>query len=473
MLFNSFHFIVFFIVVYSFYLLLNYKWQNRMLLAASYYFYACWDWRFLSLLLAVTLFNFHCAKWIYNAKNGKRKKLLLVLSVAFNLSVFCFFKYTNFFISNLIELLKATGLHINLISLNIILPLGISFFTFQVLGYIIDVYRGNMDPEEDLLTFALFKAYFPQLVAGPIERANNLLVQLRSPRSVNFDNIVDGLWLILWGFFLKIFMADNLANIVNETFKIGASTDGFSALIGVYSFAFQILGDFAGYSSIAIGVSKLMGINLRTNFLYPYFVTNPRDFWRNWHISLSTWLRDYLYIPLGGNRSSTLLTYRNLFITMLLGGLWHGAEWTFVVWGVYHGIILIIYRIIQPYIPKQSFQRKLGILWKGTKILFMFHVVCLGWLFFRSESLAMGISMLRNIVFNSSELTIMAKTRLWGLFSYTWLFLIIQYIQYTQKSELIRAKIAPTIKISLLLLIIYSIIIWGEHYAKVFIYFQF
>ena len=333
MLFNSLQFIAFFIIVYSLYLLFNHRWQNYMLLAASYFFYGSWNWRFLSLILISTILDYFCGLAIDRQPGRKRKKLFLIISVTGNLTILGFFKYFNFFAHDFQLILARFGIPTHPLVLNIVLPVGISFYTFQTMSYTIDIYRGEMRPTRRFLDLALFVAFFPQLVAGPIERAKHLLPQIIKPRLITPRQFREGLWLIYWGFFLKVFVADNLAGIVDRVFAGAETISGIEVLLGLYAFAFQILGDFAGYSSIAIGLARLMGIDIMTNFLFPYFVTNPRDFWKNWHISLSTWLRDYLYIPLGGNRRGRLMTYRNILITMLLGGLWHGAAWTFVIWG--------------------------------------------------------------------------------------------------------------------------------------------
>ena len=255
-----------------------------------------------------------------------------------------FFKYFNFFADSLHAVFDGLGWQVDFVTLRVLLPVGISFYTFVTMSYVIDVYRREIPPTRDLLDFAVFVAFFPHLVAGPILRASTLSPQIDAPRRISRDQMRDGAWLIAWGYFQKVFVADNLAGLANGVFDPGARPTGINVLLGVYAFAFQIYGDFAGYSNIARGTSKLMGIELIENFRFPYFVRTPQEFWRHWHISLSTWLRDYLYIPLGGNRGGEWQTRRNLLLTMVLGGLWHGAAWTFVLWGVYQGVLLIGYR---------------------------------------------------------------------------------------------------------------------------------
>ncbi len=302
MVFNSLQFVWFFIVVYCAYRLLPHRGQNWLLLVASYYFYAAWDWRFLGLLIASTLVDFTCARALARTTAPGRRRALLILSLGFNLTLLGFFKYFNFFADSLHDVFGALGWNLDFVTLRILLPVGISFYTFVTMSYVIDVYRREIPATRDLLDFAVFVAFFPHLVAGPILRASNLLSQIDSPRRITTEQMRDGAWLIAWGYFQKIYVADNLAGLVNGVFDPGAPQSGVNILLGVYAFAFQIYGDFAGYTNIARGTSKLMGIELIENFRFPYLVRTPQAFWRNWHISLSTWLRDYLYIPLGGSR---------------------------------------------------------------------------------------------------------------------------------------------------------------------------
>jgi len=390
-LFNSTAFFVFFAVVYAAYLLLQrrLRLQNALLLVASYLFYGYWDWRFLSLIAISTLVDFVIGRALgrtdERAVGGQRRRLLLAISVVVNLAILGFFKYFNFFASSLVEVLSAFGAHADLVTLNIVLPVGISFYTFQTMSYTIDVYRGRLQPTDSLLDFAVFVAFFPQLVAGPIERAVNLLPQVGRPRRITAAQVDSGLFLILWGLYKKVVVADNAALIANAVFNDYASHTGLDILLGVIAFSVQIYGDFSGYSDIARGVARLMGFELMVNFRLPYFAVNPSDFWLRWHISLSSWLRDYLYISLGGNRTGRLLTYRNLLVTMLLGGLWHGAAWNFIVWGAYHGVILALYRAFE---RRPAHENP----WGGehryavvlAKMGLMFALTLLGWLFFRA-----------------------------------------------------------------------------------------
>ncbi|MGJ8696391.1 MAG: MBOAT family O-acyltransferase [Verrucomicrobiaceae bacterium] len=389
MLFNSYQFWAFFALVILIYRFLGHRAQNHFLLFASYLFYACWDWRFLGLILLTTAIHFVAALKIAQAPPASQKRWL-IFGVASSLGILALFKYANFFLESTSSLLQTLGFQPHLGTLAIILPVGISFYTFQTLSYTIDVLRKETTPTRSFFDFALYVAYFPQLVAGPIERSSHLLPQITQPRKHNADDFTIGLSLVLVGLFLKVAVADNLAFVANGVFLAPADQlTGTDALAGLYAFAFQIYGDFAGYSFIACGISRWLGIRLMTNFRRPYLAQSPSDFWNRWHISLSSWLRDYLYIPLGGNRQGTSKTYRNLMLTMLLGGLWHGAAWTFVIWGLLHGLILCLYRLGSP---------RLKIPRLFATLLF-FHLVCLTWLFFRADSLAQATSLLLKIFF--------------------------------------------------------------------------
>ena len=306
MVFNSLHFVWFFLVVSALYRLLPHRGQNWLLLVASYYFYAAWDYRFLGLLVASTLVDYTCGLALGATHEPRRRRAVMWLSIGFNLTLLGFFKYFNFFADNLQSFSPALGWQLDFVTLRVLLPVGISFYTFVTMSYVIDVYRREIPPTRNLLDFAVFVAYFPHLVAGPILRATSLLPQIATPRRITAAQIRDGLWLIAWGFFQKIFVADNLAPLASPCSLPGAHATGVNVLLGTYAFAFQIYGDFAGYSNIARGTSKLLGIELIENFRFPYLVRTPQEFWRHWHISLSTWLRDYLYIPLGGSRGTAV-----------------------------------------------------------------------------------------------------------------------------------------------------------------------
>jgi len=357
------------------------KVQNVLLLIASYYFYAQWDWRFLSLIIISTLVDYVAGmKMISDASHRKR---WLLFSLCTNLGILGFFKYFDFFVTEAQGGLQALGLDVNVSTLNIILPVGISFYTFQTLTYTIDIYRGQLKPTRNLLAFAAYVAFFPQLVAGPIERAANLLPQFEKSWVFDETRIIQGLRLILFGLVLKVCVADKLAPLVDQIFAAPESYNGGVLALGAVYFAFQIYGDFCGYSTIAIGLAKLLGFELMTNFRTPYFATSIQDFWRRWHISLSSFFRDYVYIPLGGSRTATLKKNRNLFVTFTVSGLWHGANWTFILWGMYHGMLLIaqnhLSKIGVPNIPK----------WLANLIYMCltFVLVCIGWIIFRAPSI--------------------------------------------------------------------------------------
>ena len=402
MLFNSYMFWCFFGIVFLIYRLLRHRhtWQNILLVIASYVFYGTWNYRFLSLILISTVVDYFAAIGIEQSDSPARRKGLCFCSIAVNLGLLGVFKYYGFFATEVAAFLGMLGLGVSLPSLNVLLPVGISFYTFQTMSYTIDVYRGTTKPIHSFINFALYVCFFPQLVAGPIERSSRLMPQIVNPRSQRAGDFADGLYLVLIGLFKKVVIADNMATIANAVFATDPSVlSGFDVLVGSYAFAFQIYGDFSGYSAIARGVAKWLGFDLMTNFRTPYFATSPTDFWQRWHISLSTWLRDYLYIPLGGSRHGTWKTYRNLILTMLLGGLWHGAKWTFVFWGLYHGVLLAIHRAI-----KQRWTHKdnepLSIFGRAWRIFLTFHLISLGLLIFRSQSMAHAGAMLQQIWIN-------------------------------------------------------------------------
>lgn len=401
MLFNSWTFLVFIILVLALYYNLSFRWQNRMLLAASCLFYSAWDWRFLILLVVSASIDFSVGLKIHQTQSSGARKWLLLLSCGANLGILGFFKYCNFFRANAALALAWFGLSASSATLDIILPLGISFYTFHSLSYTIDVYRGKMVPIRSFPDYMLFVMYFPQLVAGPIARAVALIPQVVSPRAVTRSAVIEGLWLTLWGLFKKMVIADNLAPLVDATFELEQAPSGGQCLLTLYAFAFQIYCDFSGYTDIARGLARLMGFQLALNFALPYTACNPVEFWQRWHISLSTWFRDYLYIPLGGNRHGLWKTCRNLLLTMLLGGLWHGAAWNFIIWGLYHGVLLVLYRLwatLRP-APVSNASRRAGGLVSGV---IMFHFTCLGWLFFRATSVEQIQNFLEQIFTNFS-----------------------------------------------------------------------
>ena len=362
------------------YVLLPHKPQNRFLLVASYVFYGFWDWRFLGLILFSTVVDYFIGLKLFREGDPRRRKSLLWLSLTANLGLLGVFKYFNFFIDTFSELLAQIGMPANPTTLAIVLPVGISFYTFQTLSYTIDIYRRELKPTHDFFDYALFVAFFPQLVAGPIERAKNLIPNIIQPRKLSWEGFERGLGLCLIGLIKKVVIADAIAPSVDAVFAAPDPTR-LDVILAAWLFAIQIYCDFSGYTDIARGSAKALGFNLMRNFAQPYFATNPRDFWRRWHISLSSWLRDYLYISLGGSRNGRLKTHLNLFATMLLGGLWHGAAWNFVLWGAYQGGILSAHRLL----PTWTCKRLVG-LRRLIGIVIFFQITCVGWLIFRSES---------------------------------------------------------------------------------------
>ena len=392
MSFISFEFLVLFATVFGLILTLGPRWQNRALLAASYVFYGWWDSRFLGLLAMSTCIDFLVARYIDthdSPQETAQRKWALAASVSANLGMLGFFKYCNFFTESFVELAATAGFSVSPMTLKIVLPVGISFYTFQTMSYTIDVYRGRLRPTDRFFDFALYVSFFPQLVAGPIERATRLLPQISGNRHVTYAKVCSGAQLVFWGFLKKTIVADNLAIVVNRVY---ASPDagGLEVILATYAFALQIYCDFSGYTDIARGVSRMIGFELCENFRFPYGAKNPKEFWERWHISLSSWLRDYLYIPLGGNRRGTRRTCINLMLTMVLGGLWHGAAWNFVLWGVFHGLLLIIYKAASDgHAQKERYH------W--IRIVGFFQLTCLGWMIFRVESIGHLIRLLGQI----------------------------------------------------------------------------
>lgn len=387
MLFNSWVFAIFLPLVLLGYYALDRRRQNLYLIAASYFFYGWWDWRFCSLLLISTIVDYAVARGMAGTTSTTRRKLYLLASCVTNLGILGFFKYFNFFVDSADYLLRMVGLQPDMPTLHVILPVGISFYTFQTMSYTIDVYRGKIAPTRNLAEFALYVSFFPQLVAGPIERATRLLPQIQRQRVVTYDHLSTGTFLILLGLFRKVAIADGVAPLVNQLFANPDAAGSWQLLIGLYLFSLQIYGDFAGYSDIARGTARLLGFELMENFQHPYFSTSITEFWRRWHVSLSSWLRDYLYIPLGGNRFGTFMTYRNLMLTMLLGGLWHGAAWTFVVWGGLHGLYLAGHKLLLgDRAPQVDNRPRTFTQWPRelAKALLTFHLVALTWIFFRA-----------------------------------------------------------------------------------------
>jgi len=400
--FATFEFAVFLACVYLPYLVLPHRQQNYFLLIASYVFYGWWDWRFLSLILFSTAVNYFVGIALQQTQEVKKRRGYLIIALVTSLGILAVFKYFGFFVNSMVDFLELFGFKPDLLILSIVLPVGISFYTFQTLSYTIDVYKKEIQPTRRFFDFALYVAFFPQLVAGPIERAKNLLPQVLSPRTLTYDQFSRGAFLILLGLFKKIVIADGVAGSVNAVYAMPDPT-ALDITLATYLFALQIYCDFSAYSDIARGIAKLLGFELMTNFNLPYFSVNPSEFWQRWHISLSTWLRDYLYIPLGGNRHGKLNTYRNLVITMLLGGLWHGAAWNFVLWGFYQGGILCVHRFFVGRKTKTvSSSQVLGFFIYLLKVVIFFQIVCYGWLLFRANSFEQIADFTAILLFNFS-----------------------------------------------------------------------
>ncbi len=559
MLFNSLAFAIFFAIIYVIYRGMgrSYRWQNLMLLVASYIFYGWWDVRFLFLILFSTTLDF-CTSllidrgrlsrlqrfeasgtilaaavgflgvrwdavslslsppglavdwanlwaessavrwgilatvaavcvanaaypWIARLPERTRSRLALAASIVVNLGILGFFKYFNFFADSFSSLWQGVfGVAPDRLTLDIILPVGISFYTFQSMSYTIDVYRKELKASERLAEYAVFVSFFPQLVAGPIERASHLLPQFRGPRSLpDGQGVRDAVWLIAWGLYKKVVVADNMALLVNGIFgpydELGPDSvaaaiphDGLRLLIGVYAFAFQIYGDFSGYTDMARGVARLLGFDIMLNFNLPYFATSPSDFWRRWHISLSTWLRDYLYIGLGGNRGTALATYRNLFLTMLLGGLWHGASWTFVIWGAYHGLLLIAFRLF----GLRTEQKGTPLAARVPMGILMFHLTCVGWLLFRAQNVETLKVFLKSILLSphGSAATLAVFS---DLAYYGWFLVVYQVLQAVSGTLNPLPKLPWLLRLTVWVFVVMSILRLAPKTAQEFIYFAF
>ena len=403
MLFNSLDFAIFLPLVFFFYWFIaqkNLKLQNALIVIASYVFYGWWDWRFLSLIIFSTVVDYLVGQSLGTEEKQSKRKVLLWTSIFVNLGFLGFFKYYNFFLENFVNAFSLLGMQINANSLNIILPVGISFYTFQTLSYTIDVYKKKLEPTKDFIAFSAFVCFFPQLVAGPIERATNLLPQFYKKRMFEYHKAVDGMRQILWGLFKKVVIADNCAEFANQIFNNSVDMNGSTLVLGAIFFTFQIYGDFSGYSDIAIGTSRLFGFDLKQNFATPYFSRDIAEFWRRWHISLSTWFRDYLYIPLGGSRGGTWMKVRNTFVIFLVSGFWHGANWTFIIWGALNAIYFL------PLLLTNNNRKNLGVVAEGKllpsfrelfEMLTTFLLTVFAWIFFRAENINHAFSYIGGI----------------------------------------------------------------------------
>ncbi|MAM28034.1 MAG: membrane-bound O-acyltransferase family protein [Flavobacteriaceae bacterium] len=487
MLFNSFDFAVFFPIFFVLYWVVHKHLtiRNVFLLLSSYVFYAWWDWRFLFLIIFSSIVDFVVGGQIVKAKTKSAKRTLLIISLLTNLGLLAYFKYANFFIDSFINSFNFLGGNLDSFALQIILPVGISFYTFQTLSYTIDIYRGRLQPVKEWLPFFTFVAFFPQLVAGPIERASHLLPQFYKKYNFDYDRVKSGLLLALFGLFKKMVIADRLAVLVNQVYNNPTDYSGFELIIATVFFAFQIYCDFSGYSDIAIGISRTLGFDLMKNFKSPYFSRSITEFWRRWHISLSTWFRDYVYIPLGGSRKGNYRTYANLFIVFLVSGLWHGAAITFIIWGAVHGIFIVFEKILK----EQSWTQEDAVAKFNSSyfgqawwMLFTFVVVTFAWIFFRANSFSDALT----VISGSLEMKAITKERLFGLglveaelkVALVAILLLLLFEAFHNKFGALKVFNRQFILvrwvfyfIAIFVIIIFGM--YGENAPKEFIYFQF
>ena len=482
MIFNSLNFTLFLSIVFVFYWFVtnkSLKIQNILLLVSSYFFYACWDWRFLFLLIFSTVLDYYTGIKMSDAKNQASKKFWFWLSISFNLGFLGVFKYYNFFAASFADAIANFGMQVNPLTLKVILPVGISFYTFHGLSYVIDIYKDRIKAEKNFIDYSVFVSFFPLLVAGPIERATHLLPQIQKKRVFNFENAVDGLKQILWGLFKKVVIADNCAKFANLIFDNYTDYSGSTLALGAVFFAFQIYGDFSGYSDIALGTARLFGIDLLRNFAFPYFSRDIAEFWRRWHISLSTWFRDYLYIPLGGSKGGIWMKVRNTFIIFLVSGFWHGANWTFIIWGLLNALF------IMPSIIFNTNRTNLDIVAQGKlfptlkeflSILFTFSLTVFAWIFFRSNTIDQALGYISRI-FSASFFSVpLVKVDMYDSYIYALvvLFIIIEWLGREQKYAL--AQVMPNkpkvYRWAFYYLLIVIIFIFAGSNQE-FIYFQF
>lgn len=487
MLFNSIEFALFLPVVFILYWFVaqkNVRFQNFFLILASYFFYGWWDWRFLALIAFSSSVDYLVGIALSNTNNQQKRKLLLYTSIFVNIGLLGFFKYFNFFAESFADAFTLLGKPIETSRLNIILPVGISFYTFQTLSYSIDVYKRKLKPTKDIISFFAFVSFFPQLVAGPIERATNLLPQFYKKRTFQYQNAVDGLRQILWGLFKKIVIADNCAELANQVFSNYAELNGSMLVLGAIFFTFQIYGDFSGYSDIAIGTARLFGFNLMQNFNFPYFSRDIAEFWRRWHISLSTWFRDYVYIPLGGSRGSIWMQIRNVFIIFLVSGFWHGANWTFLAWGFLNAcyfLPLLLTKNNRNHLDTVAQGKIIPSLKEVLQIAITFAITVFAWIFFRAETMADAFAYIGQICSSSlfdapfiiTEKTgthIFPKT----IYLLLFIFLLIEWFGREHKYAIEKLGFTwkPVFRYAFYYAIIFMIF-WFSGKQQEFIYFQF
>lgn len=482
MLFNSINFAIFFPIVFLLYWFAtkgDLKLQNILLLIASYFFYASWDYRFLFLLVFSTLLDYYTGIKMHDAPNQRMRKFWFLLSICVNLGFLGIFKYFNFFASSFADALSLLGIKANFWTLNVILPVGISFYTFHGLSYVLDIYNRKIKPERNIVDYSLFVSFFPLLVAGPIERATHLLPQIKQKRTFEYSKAIDGLRQILWGLFKKIVIADNCAVYANMAFNNSGDHSGSTLVLGALMFTFQIYCDFSGYSDIALGTARLLGIELLRNFAFPYFSRDIAEFWRRWHISLSSWFRDYLYIPLGGSKGGTWMKVRNTFIIFLVSGFWHGANWTFIFWGLLNALYImpsILFNTNRNNLDTVAQGKYFPSLKEFLSIVLTFCLTVFAWIFFRAESLHDAFSFLQGI-FSTTLFSVPDQLNIDLIFILI-AFIIIEWLQRT-KVHALQFTLGSTTTLkyySIILLnsiVIWAILLWGVFGNKTFIYFQF
>lgn len=476
MLFNSIEFLIFLPTVFLLYWFVfqkNLKLQNFFVLTISYFFYGWWDWRFLFLIIFCSGINYLAGIALTSDTNPKNRKLILALSCIISLGLLCVFKYFNFFIDNFISAFALTGIHLQARTLNIILPVGISFYTFKALSYTIDVYKRKLEPTKDIIAFFAFVGFFPQLLAGPIDRATNLLPQFYIKRTFEYDKAVDGMRQILWGFFKKIVIADNLATYVNQIFANYETLPASALVLGAIFFSFQIYADFSGYSDIAIGTSRLFGFSSMQNFRVPYFSRDIAEFWRRWHISLTTWFRDYLYIPLGGNRGTKYKVVRNTFVIFLVCGFWHGANWTFIFWGLINALYFMPLLLLGKN-RKHTNTVAQGKILPNIKELFQmgttFALSTLAWIFFRADSITQAFSYIGKMF---STTLIADPQGDWPRLPLVLIMVLVEWLQRDKRHGLEDLKIHFVLRWAIYCALVLGIIFWGISSKNDFIYFQF
>lgn len=458
--------------------------RNIVLLLASYVFYGWWDWRFLLLIVISSAVDFSVGKKIAATEKRTTRKAWLIVSLCVNIGLLAYFKYVNFFITSFIDGFRLLGAELDITPLSIILPVGISFYTFQTLSYTIDIYRKKIQPTENVLSFFTFVAFFPQLVAGPIERASHLLPQFQKTHLLVYEQVKSGLLLVGFGLFKKMVIADRAAVLVNTVYESPSDYKGLEVIIATILFAFQIYCDFSGYTDIARGTARMMGFDLMKNFNAPYFSRSITMFWHRWHISLSTWFRDYVYFPLGGNKKGHYRTYLNLFIVFVVSGLWHGAAITFLIWGAIHGIIIVIEKAIRNTISQDFIDKKSNYLSKFLLGTMTFTVVCFAWIFFRAETVTDAIIMIENLCKPADTFLFSEKGDTLGLdrthMMVLWIAIIgllaLEYIGHYKNVYKILQKQHSIIRWSVYVISVYILIIYGYYGYEdrsQFIYFQF